>query len=127
VQSGGFRTAKQAKAEEMARKLRREPAAPARSDDDAWWDAVLSDPRAGAVDRSTWIPIQSRRLSEIQRDVLRVECLRCFRAVEIQRADAVKLYGPHAVWKDVGARLLADGCQHRTGRHEEDGCWPEFR
>jgi hypothetical protein len=21
---------------------------------------------------------------------------------------------------------LDDGCQHRTGRHEEDGCWPEW-
>jgi hypothetical protein len=37
------------------------------------------------------------------------------RIVEIQRADAVRLYGPHAVWKDVGQRLLDDGCQHRTG------------
>jgi hypothetical protein len=47
-------------------------------------------------------------------------------AVEFQRLDAVRLYGPHAIWKDVGARLLADGCEHRTGRHEEDGCWPDF-
>jgi hypothetical protein len=57
----------------------------------------------------------------------RVECSRCSRAVEIQRLDAVKLYGPHAIWKDVGQRLLDDGCKIRTGRHEEDGCWPEFK
>jgi hypothetical protein len=23
--------------------------------------------------------------------------------------------------------LLDDGCQHRSGRHEEDGCWPDWR
>jgi hypothetical protein len=41
-----FPSQKQAKAEDMAR--RRGGGAPARSDDDAWWDAVLSDPRAVA-------------------------------------------------------------------------------
>jgi hypothetical protein len=46
------------------------------------------------------------RLSEIPRELLRVECLRCFRCVEIQRLDAVKLYGPHATWREVGNRLL---------------------
>ena len=66
------------------------------------------------------------RLSEMPRELLRVECLRCFRMVEIKRLDAIKLYGPHAVWKDVGQVLLDDGCQHRTGRLEEDGCWPNF-
>jgi hypothetical protein len=69
-----------------------------------------------------WLHISQRRLSEIPRELLRVECLRCFRTVEIQRLDAVKLYGPHAVWKDLGNRLLDNGCQVRTGRHEEDGC-----
>lgn len=88
-----------------------------------WWDSVLSDPRAAG---KPWIPIQQRRLSEIPRDLLRVECLRCFRAVEIKRLDAIRLYGPHAVYKDVGQRLLDDGCQHRTGRLEEDGCWPDW-
>jgi hypothetical protein len=58
---------------------------------------------------------------------LRVDCRRCGRAVEIQRLDAIRLYGAGAVWRGVGEYLLADGCQHRTGRHEEDGCWPEFR
>ncbi len=66
------------------------------------------------------------RLSEIPRELLRIECARCARCVESQRLDAVKLYRPHAVWKDVGSRLLDDGCQIRTGRHEEDGCWPDF-
>ena len=58
--------------------------------------------------------------------VLRVACRRCGRTVEIQKADAVRLYGPTAVWKDVGQRLLDNTCQQRTGRHEEDGCWPSF-
>jgi hypothetical protein len=72
-------------------------------------------------------PSPARTLGEIRSDLLRVECLRCFRIVEIQRPDAVRLYGPHAIWKDVGHRLLDDGCRHRTGRHEEDGCWPDFK
>jgi hypothetical protein len=73
-----------------------------------------------------WLPIQQRRLSEIPRELLRVECLRCFRTVEIQRLDAIGLYGPHSIWNDVGSRLLDDGCQQRTGRLEEDGCWPDW-
>jgi hypothetical protein len=88
-----------------------------------WWDSVLSDGRAAG---KPWLPIQQRRLSEIPRHLLRVECLRRLRIVEIQKADALRLYGPHAVWKDVGTRLLDDGCQHRTGRLEEDGCWPNW-
>ena len=90
---------------------------------DAWWDSRSCRTRAAG---KPWLPIQQRRLSEIPRHLLRVECLRCFRMVEIQKADALRLYGPHAVMKDVGTRLLDDGCQHRTGRHEEDGCWPNW-
>jgi hypothetical protein len=88
-----------------------------------YWDDVLRDSRAAG---KPWLPIQQMRLSEIPRELLRVECSRCSRCVEIQRLDAVKLYGPHAVWQDVGKRLLDDGCQVRTGRLEEDGCWPRF-
>jgi hypothetical protein len=88
---------------------------------DAYWDAVLRDPRA-----STIVPIQHRRLSEIPRHVLRVACRRCDRIVEIQRLDAVKLYGADATWKDVGVRLLDNGCQQRTGNRDDDGCWPDF-
>lgn len=109
-------------AKEHAR--RQSTAAPDQGEPDEWWDSVLSDPRADG--RSNWIPVQQRRLSEIPRDMLRVECLRCFRTIEISRADAMKLNGPHAIWKDVGQKLLDDGCQHRTGRHEEDGCWPDW-
>jgi hypothetical protein len=71
-------------------------------------------------------PIRTQRLADIQRHLLRVACRRCGRTVEIQKADAVRLAGPQAVWKDVGQRLLDDTCQQRTGRHEEDGCWPSF-
>jgi hypothetical protein len=52
--------------------------------------------------------------------------MRGLRTIEIQRADAVKYCGPHAVWKDVGQRLLDQTCTNRTGRHEEDGCRPKF-
>jgi hypothetical protein len=67
--------------------------------------------------------MRRRRLSEIQRHVLRISCRRCERTVEIQTADAVRLYGG---WKDVAQRLLDNTCQQRTGRHEEDACWPAF-
>jgi hypothetical protein len=55
-----------------------------------------------------------------------VSCARCGRIVEIQKADAVRLYGAQAVWKEVGKRVLDDICQQRTGRYEEDGCWPSY-
>jgi hypothetical protein len=86
-----------------------------------YWESVLKDPRA-----ATGAQMRQRRLSEIQRHVLRVSCRRCERTVEIQTADAVRLYGGNAVWKDVAQRLLDNTCQQRTGRHEEDGCWPAF-
>jgi hypothetical protein len=89
-----------------------------------YWDAVLKD--ASADERLVGRPVQSRKVSQIGRHVLRVSCGRCGRIVEIQKADAVRLYGPDAAWKDVGQRLLDATCQQRTGRHEEDGCWPSF-
>ena len=87
-----------------------------------YWEAVLKDPRASA----TGAQMRPRRLSEIQRHVLRISCRRCERTVEIQTVDAVRLYGAHAIWKDVAQRLLDNTCRERTGRHEEDGCWPAF-
>lgn len=87
-----------------------------------YWESVLKDPRAG----TTGVQTRQRRLSEIQRHVLRVSCRRCERTVEIQTADAVRLYGDNALWKDVAQRLLDNTCRQRTGRHEEDGCWPAF-
>jgi hypothetical protein len=33
---------------------------------------------------------------------------------------------PDAIWKDVGLRLLDNTCTQRTGRNEEDGCWPSY-
>jgi hypothetical protein len=70
--------------------------------------------------------MRQQRLAEIQRHVLRISCRRCERTVEIQTADAIRLYGGNAVWKQVAQRLLDNMCQQRTGRHEEDGCWPSF-
>lgn len=106
---------------------RNRPAAPAvgPSDDlpDEYWQAVLDDASADA--RPVGSPIQKRRLCDIERHVLRVSCSRCG-IVEIQKDDAVRLAGANALWKNVGQRLLDDTCQQRTGRHEEDGCWPSF-
>jgi hypothetical protein len=87
-----------------------------------YWDSILQDPQAASSGPRT----RHRRLSEIRRHVLRVACTRCERTLEIQTIDAVRLYGGKAVWKDVAQRLLDDTCQQRTGRLEEDGCWPSF-
>jgi hypothetical protein len=116
-----FPTEKQQRAEGTARRMR-DAVAPPRSDEDAWWDAVLADPRT-----ATLRPSPAKSLGDIRNELLRVECQRCMRIVEIQRLDAIKLFGPDATWKSVGQKLLDDGCQHRTGRHEEDCCWPDFR
>jgi hypothetical protein len=86
-----------------------------------YWESVLMDPRAADGDQ-----MRPRKLSQIQRHVLRVSCRRCERTVEIQTVDAVRLYGGNAIWNNVAQRLLDDTCQQRTGRHEEDGCWPGF-
>jgi hypothetical protein len=91
-----------------------------------YWQAVLDDPRADAKPKTAAPSIRMQRLSEISQQILRVSCRRCARIVEIQKADAVRLAGADAVWKDFGRRLLDDTCQQRTGRYEEDGCWPSF-
>src|SRR3984957_15226261 len=89
-----------------------------------YWQAVLDEVEA---EREAPGPsIRTQRLADIQRHLLRVACRRCGRTVEIQKADATRLYGEKGVWKDVGQRLLDNTCQQRTGRHEEDGCWPSF-
>ncbi|MGA9955553.1 MAG: hypothetical protein WBQ22_20170 [Bradyrhizobium sp.] len=87
-----------------------------------YWESILTDPRSNA----NGAQMRQRRLSDIQRHILRVSCRRCERTVEIQTADAVRLYGESALWKDVAQRMLDNTCQKRTGRHEEDGCWPAF-
>jgi hypothetical protein len=107
--------------EKLAAEAARRPSLPAAAPDAPlpaeYWDLLLKDPRAGAQ-------MRQRPLAEIQRHVLRVSCRRCERIVEIQTVDAVRLYGGKAIWKNVAQRLLDDTCQQRTGRHEEDGCWP---
>jgi hypothetical protein len=91
-----------------------------------YWQALLDDPRADGGNPALRASGRALRLDEIPQHLLRVGCRRCGRTVEIQKADAVRLYGPDAVWKDVGQRLLDNTCSVRTGRHEEDGCWPLF-
>jgi hypothetical protein len=112
--------------EKLAAEAARRPGRPAAAPDAPlpaeYWESVLKDPRGGTPGAQ----MRQRRLSEIQRHVLRISCRRCERTMEIQIADAVRLYGSNAVWKDVALRLLDNTCQQRTGRHEEDGCWPAF-
>jgi hypothetical protein len=91
-----------------------------------YWESVLRDPLADGRPVPSGPSIRTLRLSDIPQHVLRVSCSRCGRTIEIQKADATRLHGSTAVWKDVGQRLLDTTCQQRTGRHEEDGCWPKF-
>ncbi len=112
--------------EKLAAEGARRPAAAATAPEeplpDEYWDSVLRDPRGV----SSGLAAGQRRLSEVQRHVLRVSCRRCERTVEIQTVDAIRLYGAEAVWKVVGQRLLDDTCQQRTGSREDDDCWPSF-
>lgn len=91
-----------------------------------YWESVLTVPLADGSPVQPTPSVRALRLSEILQHILRVSCSRCARIVEIQKVDAVRLYGQTAVWKDVGQCLLDNTCQVRTGRHEEDGCWPSF-
>src|SRR5438128_1776693 len=111
--------------EKLAAAVGREPRtmqtpAPADAMPPEYWDSVLSDPLAEARPDPPGPFIQTLRLSEIPQHVLRESCRRCARIAEIQNVDAIRLYGPKAVWKHVGQRLLDNTCQQRTGRHEED-------
>lgn len=118
-----FPTLKQQKAEETARRLAENQRRRVSVDDEeGWWASVLADPRA-----ATTRPRADRTLAEIRSSELKVECLKCFRVVAISREEALRRYDGGSQWKMVALRLLADGCAHRTGRHEEDGCWPDFR
>ena len=88
-----------------------------------YWQALLDDPRAEVRSAPSGGTL---RLSQFRQHILRVTCQRCGRTVEIQKVDAVRLYGRDAVWRDVGQRLLDNMCSQRTGRHDEDGCWPSY-
>jgi hypothetical protein len=107
---------------------RKAPPAPALAPDDdlppEYWQALLEDARADA--RSPAPSSSGLRLTDMSQHILRVSCQRCGRTIEIRKVDAVRLYGERAFWKDVGRRLLDQTCTQRTGRHEEDGCWPSY-
>jgi hypothetical protein len=104
------------------------PATPALAPDNdlppEYWQALLED--AGAEVAPSESSVAALLLTEIPLHLLRVSCRRCSRTVEIQKVDAIRLYGERAIWKDVGQRLLDDTCTQRTGRYEEDGCWPFY-
>jgi hypothetical protein len=103
------------------------PLAPGLAPDDdlppEYWQALLDD---GRVETKPKHSPGALRLCQISHHILRVGCSRCGRLVEIQKVDATRLYGADAVWKEVGQRLLDKTCIKRTGRYEEDGCWPTF-
>jgi rubredoxin len=83
--------------------------------------ALLEDPRAeGRRPDHADSGIRTRRLADVAQHLLRVGCSRCGWTFENQKADAVRLYGPDAIWRDVSQRLLDNTCTQRTRRHEED-------
>lgn len=92
---------------------------PGPSDEDLWWASVLSDPRA---ETARPVPAKSLRLSPDG-----VRCLRSFKVVEELRRDLIARWGASTTWREAGQRLLDERCEHRTGSHEDDGCWPDFR
>lgn len=126
-----WRMPTRAQMEKMAAAVGRK-ASPVRGlapDDDLppeYWQALLDDAGADQGRSGPSAPRRPQRPSQIPQHVLRVACRRCSRTIDIQRSDAVRLYGPDAVWKDVSQRLLDNTCTRRTGRHEEDGCWPSY-
>ncbi|MBR1030305.1 hypothetical protein JQ584_26310 [Bradyrhizobium liaoningense] len=91
-----------------------------------YWHALLEDAGADRDQAGPGVAGRALRLRQIPQPLLRVGCRRCGRTVEIQKVDAVRLYGPDAIWRHVGQRLLDNTCSQRTGRHEEDGCWPAY-
>lgn len=91
-----------------------------------YWQALLADAHADEAHLPGRQPERSLRLDQIPQHLLRVGCRRCGRTVEVQKVDAIRLYGPEAIWRNVGQRLLDKTCAQRTGRHEEDGCWAVF-
>ena len=111
-------------ARSSAGRLRVRPLAPDDELPSEYWQALLNDPRADGTHSDGGV--RHCRLSQIQQHLLRVSCRRCGRIVEIQKVDAIRLFGDAAIWADVGRRLLDDTCTQRTGRYEEDGCWPSY-
>src|SRR5579859_7229640 len=76
-----------------------------------YWQAILENANVGIEPSGS--SMAALRLTEIPQHLLRVSCRRCSRTVEIQKVDAMRLYGQHAVWKDVGQRLLNATCTQR--------------
>ncbi len=68
-----------------------------------YWQALLDDPRAESRSGPSGGAL---RLSQIPQHILRVGCRRCGRVVEIQKVDAVRLYG-----------------RRRSGRVSGGGSW----
>lgn len=78
------------------------------SEEDAWWAAVLSDPRV------TSTPAPGRTLGEMQAAILDVGSERCGWAVEIRRDDAIARCGSDARWRQVGSDCSTTAA--RSGR-----------
>lgn len=84
-----------------------------------YWPALLGDAAADGSNPVSAASGRLLRLNEIPQHLLRVDCPRGRRTVEIHKIDAARLYGLDAIWGDVGQRLLDSTCSQRTGHHEE--------
>jgi hypothetical protein len=109
----GWRMPSRQEIEEAERRRRPDPEKKSSSADDGWWDAALG---RSARRRPAGNPIQARRLAEIPREVLRVECLRRFPVVEIRLPGCAQALRAARGGKDVRVGLPADGLRasHRA-------------
>ena len=79
-----------------------------------YWESVLRDPRSADDAR-----MRQRKLSEVQRHVLRIFCRRCERIVEIQTADAATRSGRasrNGSWTTPASNALGDTKKTVAGR-----------
>jgi hypothetical protein len=111
--------------EKLAVEASRKPALPAEAPGEPlppeYWQSVLQDPRA----LSSGLQARQTPLSEIQPPAAgHLQPLRPDRRNSEGRCCAA-LWFRHGLEKR-GTLLLDNTCQQRTGRHEEDGCWPSF-
>ena len=61
------------------------------------------------------------RLCQMSQHILRVECRRCSRTVEIQKVDAIRLYGSELATSFIDRPSLIGGMRIQVGSDVYDG------
>lgn len=88
-----------------------------------YWQALLDDPCADTR------PVPSGaalRLSQISQHVLRVNCRRCARIVEIRRPMQCAATDWRLCGRTSDSACWTPRARSAPGGNEEDGCWPSF-